>query len=421
MLLTRGGDAPPPALADAVPYDGRSPREPAGTGTRVIVALPRPALGETTLATPAAQQRYVRSLERESASLRSALGARGVRLSGVVTYTRTFNGFAATVRTRDLADLPSLGVRAQPVRRFYPAGSEPARVPGLRAPRAAAPLGGASVAVLDSGVDARHPLLAGRLDPGYDAVDGDDDPAPGRDPRDGRRETGGTALAGILVAAGERVLPIRVAGLQPATTGAGLEEVAISDQLLGGPGARGRPRRRRRHRRPRAGRAGRRQLALRGLHALARGARRCRRPPRSARSWSRPPATRAPRPGPRAWSARRARRPPRSPRAPWRRRARWPGSTCASAAPMRRAPRCSPGAAPPARLTTAGPLDTADPAELLGRGARSLRGKLAVVRAGDAPVARAAAAAAAGARAVLVADPAGGRCPRCPRAASPCP
>ena len=235
VLLFAGDDAAPaPALADAVPFDGRSPREPSGEGTRVIVALSRPALGAAGIRDPGEQRAYVRSLEQESAALRSALGARGVRLREVITFTRTFNGFAATVRTSDLADLPSLGVRAQPVRRFYPATSEPARVPGLRLPDAAAPLGGASIALLDSGVDARHPLLAGRLDPGYDAVDRDDDPAPAGDPRGGRRETSGTALAGILVAAGERVLPIRVAGLQPASQGAGLEDVATSDRLLAG-------------------------------------------------------------------------------------------------------------------------------------------------------------------------------------------
>ena len=120
------------------------------------------------------------------------------------------------------------------MRRFYPASAEPAKAPGVRPPTAAPPLGGASIAVLDTGVDTTHPLLANRLDPGYDAVDGDDDPSPAGDPRGGRRETSGTALAGILVAAGERVLPIRVAGLQPATQGAGLEDVAITDQLLAG-------------------------------------------------------------------------------------------------------------------------------------------------------------------------------------------
>jgi hypothetical protein len=63
------------------------------------------------------------------------------------------------------------------------------------------------------------------------------------------------------------------------------------------------------------------------------------------------------------------------------------------------------GDPPPDGLRTAGPVESTDPAELLVGGAGSLRGRLAVVRAGDQPVARAAAAAAAGARAVLLAEP----------------
>ena len=59
----------------------------------------------------------------------------------------------------------------------------------------------------------------------------------------------------------------------------------------------------------------------------------------------------------------------------------------------------------PGRMTTAGPVDATDPSKLLADGSRSLRGRLAIVRAGDEPVTRAAAAAAAGARAVLLAEP----------------
>ena len=231
-LTAGGGDGGGGAsLGDATPYDGRSPREPSGAGTRVIVRLPRPSLGAAGIRDPAAQRTYEQSLQDEGAALRSALAARGVRLSDVRTYTRTFNGFAATVRTGDLAELPSLGVRAQPVRRFYPATAEPARVRGLRAPDAAPPLGGASIAVLDTGVDLRHPLLDGSLDPGYDAVADDDDPAR---PRRSRGETSGTALAGVLVAAGERVLPIRIAGAQATGQGQGTEDVAVTDQLIAG-------------------------------------------------------------------------------------------------------------------------------------------------------------------------------------------
>ncbi|HYI20801.1 MAG TPA: S8 family serine peptidase [Solirubrobacteraceae bacterium] len=230
-LAAGGGGEPAASRGDGAPYDGRSPREPSAAGTRVIVRLPRPSLGAAGVRDPVAQRTYEESLRDEAAALRSALAARGVRLSDVRTYTRVFNGFAATVRTADLAELPSLGVRAHPVRRFYPATAEPARVPGLRAPAAAPPLGGTPVAVLDTGVDAEHPLLDGALDPGYDAVADDDDPAR---PARSRSETSGTALAGVLVAAGERVLPIRVAGAQATGRGAGSEDVAVSDQLLAG-------------------------------------------------------------------------------------------------------------------------------------------------------------------------------------------
>jgi hypothetical protein len=404
LLLAGPGEPPPRALADAVPFDGRSPREPSGQGTRVIVSLPRPSLGEAGIADPADQREYVRSLEDESGALRSALGARGIRLSDVVTYTRTFNGFAATVRTDDLADLPSLGVTAQPVRRFYPATAEPAKVPGVLPPTAAAPLGGASVAVLDTGVDAKHPLLANRLDPGYDAVDRDDDPSPASDPRGGRREASGTALAGILVAAGERVLPIRIAGLQPATQGAGLEDVAVSDQLLAGleravdPDGDGAtddhvP------------------VAVVGVNSPYAGF--AESPEAHAVKGAADLGTLVVAPaggeGAAAGPEGTIGSPATAPDAL---------AVAALAAPQAvahidlevgdagaRGAALLSGFPPPGRMTTAGPVEATDPAQLLAKDARSLRGRLVIVRAGDQPVARAAAAAAAGARAVLLADP----------------
>lgn len=405
VALRSGAAAPPPpALADAVPYDGRSPREPSARGTRVIVALPRPSLGEAGIADPGAQREYVRSLEAESGALRSALGARGIRLSDVVDYARTFNGFAATVRTRDLADLPSLGVRAQPVRRFYPASAEPARVPGLGLPVAAAPLGGASVAVLDSGVDAGHPLLANRLDAGYDAVDRDPNPAPARDPRGGRQETSGTALAGILVAAGERVLPIRVAGLQSATQGTGLEDVAISDQLLAGleravdPDGDGAtddhvPLAVVGVNSPYAGfDASPEASAVRGAAALGTLVIA---PAGGEGAAAGPNGTvGSPAAAPDALAVGALAAPTAVARADLEvGEADARGAVLLAGAPL------------PGRLRTAGPVEATDPAELSAAGKQSVRGRFVVVRAGTAPVARAAAASAAGARAVLLADP----------------
>jgi subtilisin family serine protease len=75
---------------------------------------------------------------------------------------------------------------------------------------------GAVVAVIDSGVNAGHPDLAGRLVPGHDFVDGDDTPQDG--------EGHGTHVTGIVaandgngvgvssVAPAARVMPVRVLG-----------------------------------------------------------------------------------------------------------------------------------------------------------------------------------------------------------------
>jgi len=70
---------------------------------------------------------------------------------------------------------------------------------------------GVIVAVLDTGIDLNHPLFAGRLLPGKDFVDNDDDPSEVF--IDGIRVYGhGTHVAGIiaLVAPNAKILPIRV-------------------------------------------------------------------------------------------------------------------------------------------------------------------------------------------------------------------
>jgi subtilisin family serine protease len=71
---------------------------------------------------------------------------------------------------------------------------------------------GVRVAVLDTGVDATHPALAGKLLPGFDFVDNDLDPsevgAPGTDIAFGH----GTHVAGLvaLAAPGAQIVPLRV-------------------------------------------------------------------------------------------------------------------------------------------------------------------------------------------------------------------
>ena len=85
--------------------------------------------------------------------------------------------------------------------------------------------------MLDTGVDSK--ALGDHADPGYDAVDRDRDPKPGARPeRSDRRETSGTALASIVAAAGERVLPIRIASLRAA--GGAAEAASTTDQIIAG-------------------------------------------------------------------------------------------------------------------------------------------------------------------------------------------
>jgi subtilisin family serine protease len=83
----------------------------------------------------------------------------------------------------------------------------------MRLPEAQALSSGAGVrvAVLDTGVDFSHPALAGRLLPGRDFVDGDDDASEGGVPGDAAYGHG-THVAGLiaLAAPGAKILPVRV-------------------------------------------------------------------------------------------------------------------------------------------------------------------------------------------------------------------
>jgi Subtilase family len=397
----RGSPVPPSAATGSV-YDGRSPSEPGDGEQRVLVALPRPALADrddVESLSPDEQSAYVRSLEREGASLRSALGARGVELRDAVPFARTWDGFAATVDSSDLASLSSLGARVLPVRRFYPATSEPVPVRGATPRLPAAPPGSQPpIAILDTGADNR--VFAGRVAPGFDALERDANPTAGADPRTpARRETTGTALGEVVAAAGERVLTIRVAGYgstRPDIHGttdallAGLERAvdpngdgAVDDAVrvaLVGVNA------------PYAGFAGSAEAqAVRGAGKLGTlvvapaGNEGPARPPHGV--VGSPGAARA------ALAAGATEGGGGLPRVAVTVGAR----ELAGAAVL--------GGAPPAgSAALAGPVASTDTAELL-RGRVRLAGRIALVRAGENPAAQAAAAAGAGAKAVLVADP----------------
>lgn len=221
----------------------------------MLFELRRPSLGERVAeeALPPGEQRaYVRSLRREARALRSSIEAKGVELGDVAYYERVWNGFAATIATDDLPRVQTLGVRVERVRRFFPAtetGAEEADRGaaaggdgdrrGRERGRPAAPAGERGdaplVALLDSGVDLRHPALRGRVVAGRDAVDGDRDPSPGR--AGGRVEQHGTQLAGVLAdALGDagRVRAIRVAEVRRDRETGAIEAAGTTDRVLAG-------------------------------------------------------------------------------------------------------------------------------------------------------------------------------------------
>ena len=417
--LGGGAEPAPPSAAALSVYDGRSPSESGGSALRVLVELPRPALADRDdldALSEAEQRAYVRSLEREGTALRSALDARGVELRDAVSYGRTWDGFGATIDSSDLAALSSLGVRALPVRRFYPGTSEPVPLRGAPKVPAPPPADQPPIAVLDTGVDARAAALQGRLAPGHDAVDRDGDPAPGADVRaPSRREATGTALAEIVAGAGERVLAIRVAGYganrqeirgTTDTLIAGLERAvdpdgdgAVDDAVrvalvgvnapyaaFGGSAeaqaVRG------------AGKLGTLVVAPAGNEGPARPPNGVVGSPGAARTALAAGATEAGAGAPRV-------------------------DVTAGGRELRGAAVLG-GAPPGGTAQLAGPVTSTDPAALL-RGSPSLAGRIALVRAGANPVEQASAAAGAGARAVLLADPRDRPLPMLPagRAAAP--
>ena len=187
------------------------------------------------------------------------LAFRGVPVQPEQSYVRVLNAFAASLDPRLLPALerdPAVqGVF--PVRAAYPAalpGNGSILETGVFAPgsgrRPEITLPGVSgsgvtVALLDTGVDTRHPFLQGRLLPGLDVVDPGSDASAEQNPtQPGRPERHATELAGLVagvrgpagirgVAPGASIMPIRVAGWQPDSDG-GVSVYGRTDQVLAG-------------------------------------------------------------------------------------------------------------------------------------------------------------------------------------------
>jgi subtilisin family serine protease len=209
-------------------------------GQRVIVVLKTPSVADRVgtaggLATSEDERRW----EHTALSSQKLLIAR-LRLEGVIaqpefSYTRTINGFSAAFDARGIALLERAADVAgvYPVRAAYPASLSARLIDTSQfAERPTISLSnkdgrGVTIALLDTGVDRAHPMLASRVSrPGIDIVGGDAGALAASQPDEpSELERHGTEMAGLLVgsggpgalagvAPGASVLPIRVAGWQ---------------------------------------------------------------------------------------------------------------------------------------------------------------------------------------------------------------
>jgi len=216
-------------------------------GSQMIVVLSSPSLAdriEAASSRPSAaqQRRWVGDIEAEQGAFLATLRERGISIQREEAFTRTLNGFSATLDARAVAELdrnPAV-IGVYPVRAVYTAEVEALRAPpvGVQAGITLAGFDGrgSKIALLDTGVDGGQTALEGRLRRGYDVVAHDRKPWPETDPTgQGRVEAHGTRMAALVaaVAPGARIVPIRVVGWQQGKDGT-VTLVGRGDQLIAG-------------------------------------------------------------------------------------------------------------------------------------------------------------------------------------------
>jgi hypothetical protein len=236
-------------------------RAPTPAGQRMIVVLKTPSvaqrLAEVRYATESQERAWSTQAVAAQKEALLSLAAHGLQVRPDYSYTRVLDGFSAALDPRAVPLLENdpevSGV--YPVRAAFPAStsdtifdSKEFDAASGHWPQAELPDvdgRGVTIALLDTGVDLNQPYLRGRLLPGFDIVGGGDDASARANPRDPSEvERHGTELAGILagsegpgglhgVAPGATILPIRVAGWQPASSGRELV-FGRTDQVIAG-------------------------------------------------------------------------------------------------------------------------------------------------------------------------------------------
>src|SRR6478736_1304324 len=235
-------------------------RPSAQLGGRWVVVLAKPSLASRVtaaggVATEEQERAWTAAARAAQREVLARLAFKGAPIEPEHAYYRVFNGFATPLDARSLAiavrDPDVKGVF--PVRAAIPAAVDPGSedllgIAGGRRPDVGIPGfsgAGVTVALLDTGVDLVHPYIRGALIPGFDVLDPGGDASARQNPTaPGRPERHGTEMAGLVagsdgpaglqgVAPGVALLPIRVAGWQPDTSG-GVSVYGRTDQLLAG-------------------------------------------------------------------------------------------------------------------------------------------------------------------------------------------
>src|SRR5918992_5854153 len=238
-----------------------APRQEVAVGQRVIVVLRTPALADEVAraggrASEAQQRRWTSSSLAASHQLIAKLAQKGVRVRPEYVYARVVAGFSAPIDPQALGLIERMPEVAgvYPVRVTYPAAQSSRLIErsGLAAGTGTRlQIGlpgfdgnGVTVALLDTGVESRHPFLLGQIEQSRDVLDRDDDASPASNPDDSRPERHGTQLAGIVagsegpaelagIAPRAKLLPVRVAGWQQNARG-GWGLFGRTDQLVAG-------------------------------------------------------------------------------------------------------------------------------------------------------------------------------------------
>jgi subtilisin family serine protease len=219
-------------------------RPSVAVGQRMLVVLKTPSLAQQVfrhggLATERQERSWTRAAIGAQKRLLTQLAIHGIRMRPEFSFARVINGFSAPLDARAVALLERRPEVAgvYPVRVAYPAAVStallrrdgvavaPGRIAGARLPGYNGR--GVTIALLDTGVDRKHPYLRGRVEPGVDVLGEYGDARAAVDPDDpGRVEQHGTEIAGILVGAGggpggisgvatgASLMPVRVAGWQ---------------------------------------------------------------------------------------------------------------------------------------------------------------------------------------------------------------